>query len=357
MANNTKQLDEQAINIKDQSLNASVRSSEPSEPEGSAAPAPVGPAQTANIVRELYQSSRIKRLWYLYNLYITVIPFAGFLLAVVMVCRDGIGHVELVTLVLMYTLCQMGIEVGYHRLFTHRSFQAHPAVAGFLAICGSMSGQGRVIYWTALHRHHHAFSDKEGDIHSPQLAGTGLNARISGLWHGHVGWLFNHTVPNANFYCRDLVSDPVLRTINRFEFVWLALGLLIPTLIGASMTGTTLGAFQGFLWGGPVRMFLCNNFTYSVNSLCHVFGQRPFYTRDFSTNNFWLAVPTFGQAWHNNHHAFPHSAIMGLEWWQIDPGTWVVRLLQMLGLASDVHEPTPEMIQAKQRARQELQIQ
>jgi len=308
-----------------------------------------GPPQPVTMARELYQSEYMKKMLYNHAMVVVVAPFIGLVAALLLAARDGIGIVEISTFVVMYTLIMIGGEVGYHRHFTHRSFQAKPLLRGALAILGCMTAQGPVIYWAAVHRCHHAHSDKPGDIHSPNLSGKPVLGTLRGLWHAHVGWMFNHAIPNSNFYSHDLVSDPMIRKINQLYYTWVAAGLAIPALVVWSLSGTLLGAFKGFLWGGLVRMFFLNHFTWSVNSICHIFGMRPFDTHEDSTNNFWLWLPTFGQSWHNNHHAFPYSAVMGLKWWQLDPGTWFLRLFEKLGLVWDIRVPAPETIAKKER--------
>jgi len=298
--------------------------------------------------RELFQSDYMKRLLHYHSLAVVTIPAVGFLAALVLAATDGVGMPEIVALVVGYTFTFIGVEVGYHRYFAHKSFQAKPVLRLSLAILGSMAAQGPIIYWSSVHRHHHAYSDREGDIHSPSLAGKGLLSSIKGLIHAHMGWMFDHQIPNAGFYVRDLLQDKMICRVNRHYYGCILAGLLIPALAGWAATGTAIGAFKVFLWGGLVRLFLVDHFTWSVNSICHFFGSRRFATRDDSKNNIWLAIPTFGQSWHNNHHAFPWSAKVGLRWSEIDLGTLTIRIFQILGLASQVKAPTAAMVQDKQ---------
>jgi len=251
----------------------------------------------------------------------------------------------------MYGITGAGIAVGFHRYLTHKSFEAKPAVRATLVVLGSMAAQGPVIYWSAVHRYHHAHSDQEDDIHSPNFPEKRFYGCVKAIWHAHAGWMLKHNMPNPSRYVRDLLSDPLIKFVNDWYYFWILLGLAIPTLLGWFLSGTPYGAFKGFLWGGLVRTFVVHHCTWSVNSLCHVFGDRPFYTTDHSRNNFWLSLPTLGESWHNNHHAFPYSAKMGLTWKQLDPGSWLIRCLEIAGLAWGVKEPSPEAIALKRLER------
>lgn len=268
-----------------------------------------------------------------------IIPVLGFIAAIVSIGSWGISIWEASLMVVMFTLLMIGIEVGVHRYFAHKSFETKPVIRATLAILGSMGGQGPIIYWVANHRLHHGYSDKQQDPHSPRR----------GIWHAHVGWLFDHETPNSAYFAGDLLRDPTLFKLNRLYPLWLILGSAIPTLIGWGLTGTWRGALGGLLWGGLVPIFLVQNAMFSINSICHKFGRQPFNTHDESRNNVWLALPTFGQSWHNNHHAFPSSARTGLFRWQVDPGGWVIGILKSLGLAWNVKIPTKEMIKGKMK--------
>jgi stearoyl-CoA desaturase (Delta-9 desaturase) len=275
---------------------------------------------------------------------VVVAPFACCLVAAVMLWNDGIGALDLALLAGMYLLTHLGIGVGYHRLVSHRSFETVRPVRVLLAILGSMAAQGPVIFWASTHRRHHAYSDRVGDPHSPNLHGSGIGDLLRGLWHAHTGWLFVHEVTDWARYTPELVRDRAMMAINRTYFVWIALGLLLPAAIAWAVTGTAIGAAKGFLWGGAVRTFLVHHTTWSVNSLTHVVGARPFRSRDRSRNNAVIAWLTLGDGWHNNHHAFPFSALHGLEWWQLDVNGIVIRCLARLGLAWNVQVPTARML-------------
>ncbi|MEG5135847.1 MULTISPECIES: acyl-CoA desaturase [unclassified Microcoleus] len=279
----------------------------------------------------------------------TLIPLIGTVVAVASLWVSNITTVAVVLLVSMYALTTIGIEVGFHRYFSHSAFKANPAVRVMLAIFGSMAAQGPVIYWVSNHHRHHQYTDRPGDPHSPHLHAEKKFARLRGLWYAHLGWIFESEMSNPSLYTKDLMRDPTIAKINQFYLLWIILGLAIPAVIAGLATQTWIGAMQGFLWGGLARIFLCNQITYCVNSISHVYGNRPFESNDCSANNVWLALPTAGSTWHNNHHAFPYTAINSFEWWQIDLGGWVIRILEFCGLVSDVRMPTPEAIAAKKK--------
>ncbi|WP_200892398.1 acyl-CoA desaturase [Aliterella atlantica] len=286
---------------------------------------------------------------YLQNIYrrvalVTVtIPCLGVVAAIELLWNLGIGAVEIGLLLGMYAVTTFGVEVGFHRHFSHHAFQTTTSIKVILAILGAMAAQGGVVYWVAHHRRHHQYADVPGDPHSPHLHENSLR----GLWHAHLGWTLNGEVTNSMVFARDLLRDPVIAKVNQLQQVWVILGLAIPTIIGGLLTMTWMGAFEGLIWGGLVRIFLAHQVINSTNSICHLYGSRPFDSSDRSANNLWLAIPSWGQSWHNNHHAFPNSAVVGLDWWQIDLGGWVIRLLEKSGLAWNVKVPTASLIEAK----------
>jgi stearoyl-CoA desaturase (Delta-9 desaturase) len=256
---------------------------------------------------------------------------------------------DLVVLAITYTLAGLGITVGYHRLFTHRSFKTTRSVRALLAVFGAMAVEGPLLEWVATHRKHHRFSDHEGDPHSPHLdPAPGWRGALRGLGHAHMGWMFRgKDMANPARYAKDLLGDRQLRFISRAFPLWAIAGLAIPFGLGVALTGTVVGGLTGLLWGGLVRVFLLHHATFSINSLCHYFGRRPFPTDDESRNLAWLAPLAFGEAWHNNHHAFPTSARHGLSRWQVDPGAWLIAALERCHLAWGVIRITPERQQAK----------
>lgn len=256
---------------------------------------------------------------------------------------------DLVILAVTYTATGLGISVGYHRLFTHRSFKTTRGVRIALAVLGSAAVQGSVIEWAATHRKHHRFSDQPGDPHSPNVNhAEGWPGTLKGLVHAHVGWMFRgKDMANPARYAKDLLADRDLRFISRAFPLWVVAGLALPFGLGVVLTNSIVGGLTGLLWGGAVRIFLLHHATFSVNSLCHSFGRRPFVTGDESRNLSWLAPLTFGEAWHNGHHAFPTSARHGLRPHQLDPSAGLIGLFERTGLAWDVVRIGPKRIQSK----------
>jgi stearoyl-CoA desaturase (Delta-9 desaturase) len=277
-----------------------------------------------------------------------VLPFAGLVVAIVLLWDRFVGPMELSLLFGFYVVTFIGISVGFHRLFTHRAFETTPVVRYALAVFGSMAVEGSLIKWVADHRQHHTFADAEGDPHSPHGNGTGVAAALKGLWHAHMGWLFS-TAGRANRerFAPDLMADPGLRLLDRAEGPLLLASVALPFGLGYALTGTLRGALLGMLWGGLVRIFVCHHVTFSINSICHYFGRRRFATDEQSGNVFWLAIASFGESWHHNHHAFPTSAFHGLRRREIDLGGLVIRAMERLGLAWNVVRISPERQAAK----------
>ena len=266
-----------------------------------------------------------------------VLPLIGSVVAGCLLFWVPLTWVEITLFLGMGLLSMVGITVGYHRLFTHRAFKALPGIRASLAIMGSMAGQGPLLSWVAIHRRHHECSDKEGDPHSPVVGATRYKGnQLRGFLFAHMGWTIGHALPLPKFYCADLLKDSFMTRIGRWYFLWIGLGLLIPLSLGGVAHSSGMGALLGFLWGGPVRMFVFGQCILSVNSVCHVFGSRPFLTSDESRNNWLVAIPTLGEGWHNNHHAYPSSAYLGLRWWQIDVGAYCIDLLKHLGMAWEI---------------------
>jgi stearoyl-CoA desaturase (Delta-9 desaturase) len=271
------------------------------------------------------------------NLLAVVLPFVATIAAIALLWNQAVGWTALAILFAMYLLAALGITVGYHRLLTHRAFDTSPTFRYTLAILGSMAVQGSVIAWVADHRKHHAFSDDDGDPHSPHGHGPGVSGVLHGLWHAHVGWLLDgHGRADWNRYAPELMEDPTMKRINRAFPLFVGLGLAIPFAAGWLLTGTLAGALAGLLWGGFVRVFFGHHVTWSINSICHFMGTRRFVTDDESRNVFWLSVLSLGESWHHNHHAFPRSAHHGLRWWEIDLSGAVINGLERVGLAHNV---------------------
>ncbi len=273
------------------------------------------------------------------NLLAVIVPFLALGAAVVSVWGWGITWVELSMLLGMYLLTALGITVGFHRLFTHRSFETNRVVQFILAVFGSMAVEGPLLQWVAVHRRHHQHSDHSGDPHSPHLEDRGFWGLVRGAWHAHLGWIFSPDPPDLAHYVKDLRQSRLLRMASDLFPVWVAVGLLIPTAVGALLTWSWQGALCGLIWGGLARIFLVHHVTWSINSVCHLWGRRPFRTGDQSRNNVVFGILGLGEGWHNNHHAFPTSARHGLRWWQIDISFEVIRLLALLRLAWNMRLP------------------
>ena len=278
------------------------------------------------------------------NLGAVVLPFVATLAAIALLWNRLVSAQDLEIAAVMYLLTAIGITVGFHRLLTHRSFQTSKPAEYAFAVLGSMAVQGPAISWVADHRKHHAHTDEEGDPHSPHVGHDGgVRGVLTGLWHAHSGWLMS-TQGRADWkrYAADLYEDRGMRAISR-QFVPLVLAsLAVPALAGYAVSGTLAGAATGLLWGGLVRIFFVHHVTWSVNSVCHYFGTRRFDTDDRSTNVFWLALPSLGESWHHNHHAFPRSAVHGLRRWEIDPSALIIGAMEKLGLAWNVVRISPE---------------
>ncbi|MCE9553199.1 MAG: acyl-CoA desaturase [Planctomycetes bacterium] len=281
------------------------------------------------------------------NLVAVVAPFVGLGVAIALLWGWGFSWVHLGLMVGMYLVSIFGVTIGYHRYFTHRSFQTNRIMRIILAITGSMAVEGPVVKWVAIHRRHHQTSDHDGDPHSPHLHGEGLIGLLKGLWHAHMGWLFKPDAPNLMRSVRDLLDDRAILWVDRLFFVWVALGLLLPAGLGWAITLSWQGAILGFIWGGLVRMFFVHHATFSINSICHIWGSRPFRSDDHSTNNLVFGIVGMGEGWHNNHHAFPTSARHGLRWWEVDPSWWMIRLMQLCRLAWNVRVPSKAAMMAK----------
>ena len=272
------------------------------------------------------------------NLAAVVLPLAATIAAIALLWNSLVSTSDIAIAACMYLLTAIGITVGFHRLLTHRSFQTSKPVEYLFAILGSMAVQGPVISWVADHRKHHAHTDEDGDPHSPHVGHAGgVRGVLSGLWHAHTGWLLS-TQGRADWkrYAADLDEDRGMRALSRHFVLLVIASLAIPALAGYLVSGTAAGAATGLLWGGLVRIFLVHHVTWSVNSVCHFLGTRRFDTDDHSTNVFWLALPSLGESWHHNHHAFPRSAKHGLKRWELDPSAAIITTLERIGLARNV---------------------
>jgi stearoyl-CoA desaturase (delta-9 desaturase) len=269
---------------------------------------------------------------------VSVVPFLALGVVCWQVWAELLHWSDIAVFGILYVLTGLGVTVGFHRLFTHRSFATKRWMRGVLAVLGSAAIEGPVISWVADHRKHHAFADQPGDPHSPHVDhGDGWRGALRGLAHAHMGWLFLHTQRGARKrYAPDLIADPVVSFVDRTFLVWALGGLGAAFGLGWLIGGTLTAALTGLLWGGAVRLLVLHHVTFSINSLCHFFGRRRFDTGDESRNLAWLSLLSFGEAWHNNHHAFPTSAAHGMRWYEIDTSSLVIRGMERVGLAWDV---------------------
>lgn len=287
----------------------------------------------------------------LINLAAVIVPFAGLIAAIILLWGVALNWTVLLVFFVMYLATGLGVTVGYHRYFTHKSFKTPRPVQFVLGVLGSMAVEGPVLEWVATHRQHHQHSDHDHDPHSPHGHGESVMGVLRGIWHAHVGWMFLPSSKDHRHYVMDLRRDKLVRFVSRTFPYWVLLGLLIPAGLGFAFTGTWTGALLGFIWGGLVRIFLIHHVTWSVNSICHIWGAKPFRTKDESRDNVIVGVLALGEGWHNGHHAFPTSARHGLSWWKLDVSYLVIRAMGLVGLASDIRVPNAERLETKQRPR------
>jgi stearoyl-CoA desaturase (delta-9 desaturase) len=283
------------------------------------------------------------------NLIAIVLPFVGLLTAIVLMWGWGFDWLHLGLLLGMYCITGLGITVGFHRLFTHRAFEAARPIRLALGVLGCMAVQGPILRWVATHRRHHQYSDERHDPHSPNMHGRGFVGLVKGMWHAHMGWMFKPDSPNLFDYVNDLVKDRLVRRVSTLFPLWVVVGLAIPTALGGLIAQSWTGALLGFIWGGLVRVFFVHHVTWSINSVCHIWGTRPFRSQDESRNNPIFGILGWGEGWHNNHHAFPTSARHGLRWWELDLSYGVIRALAALGLAWNVRTPSADSMALKKQ--------
>lgn len=276
-----------------------------------------------------------------------VAPMICLVVAVPLVWGRGLSALDVGMALVAYLVSGFGLTVGYHRLFTHRSFKAKRGLRIALAVAGSLGVEGSPVQWVANHRRHHAFADREGDPHSPWRFGTDTRALLKGLLHAHIGWMLKRELSNRSRFAPDIAADPDLRLIGRLFGPLTAVSLLAPALVGGLVTGTWTGALTGFFWAGLMRMALLHHVTWSVNSVCHVAGRRPFASRDKATNFWPLALLSFGESWHNSHHADPTGARHGVLPGQLDPSARLIRVFEKLGWAYDVRWPSADRLSAR----------
>ena len=274
-----------------------------------------------------------------------IIPVVALVVAVALTWGWGLSLLDVVIATIAYFGTGLGVTVGFHRHFTHKSFKATRPLKVALAVTGSLAFQGSIVSWVADHRRHHAFSDKEGDPHSPWLFGTGPLAIARGFWHAHMGWLFDRDKTNARRFAPDLLADRDVAAVDRQFVLLTAVSLGVPALLGGLLSWSWWGALTAFLWGGLVRVGLLHHVTWSINSICHMAGRRPFGTRDRSANVWWLAVLSFGESWHNLHHADPTCARHGVKRGQIDMSARLIWLFEKFGWVHSVRWPTPQRLE------------
>jgi stearoyl-CoA desaturase (delta-9 desaturase) len=292
------------------------------------------------------QTSRINQA---VTLIAVVVPPLGLVLAMGLLWGIGFHWIDLALFGGLYVVCAFGTTIGFHRLFTHKGFEARAPVKAVLAILGCMTMQGPVTQWVTDHRKHHAFSDQPGDPHSPHAGyGDGAWGAARGFVHAHVGWMFSNLgMEQGRDYGRDLYEDRIVRTIDRLYLVWVVLTLGIPFAIGYAVGGTWAAGVEGLVWGGLIRLAAYQHATFSVNSICHMFGRQDYRSRDEARNNWVVALLVFGEGWHNNHHAFPVSARHGLERWQLDVSWWVIRAMEKLRLVRNVKVPNAAQLERR----------
>ena len=274
---------------------------------------------------------------------IVVVPTVALVLSVVVLWGHGIGLRDVAIAAVLYALMGHGIAVGFHRLFAHRSFRAVRPLKIALAVAGSMAFEGDPIGWVADHRRHHAYTDRPGDPHSPHTSGhPGLGGQLRGLWHAHTGWLFTHSPTDPKRYAAYLLGDRDLVVIDRLFPLWCAVSLAVPFGLGWLLGGSVWAGLTTLLWAGLVRVCVLHHVTWSVNSVCHTMGRRPYATKDRSTNVAVLSVVSFGESWHNAHHAFPTSSRVGLRPHQPDSAASLIDLFERLGWADQVRRADPD---------------
>ncbi|SDJ67334.1 stearoyl-CoA desaturase (delta-9 desaturase) [Actinopolyspora mzabensis] len=273
-----------------------------------------------------------------------IVPLLALVAAVPFAWGWGLGAVDISLAIFFYALSGLGVTVGFHRLFTHRSFKTNRAVQVLLAISGMSAVQGPVINWVADHRRHHAYSDREGDPHSPWRFGSSAAALAKGFWHAHMGWLFERDVTNVDRFAPDLLKDRVLERINRLFPLWTVASFVLPAVLGGLITWSWWGALTAFFWAGLVRVSVLHHITWSVNSICHMIGERPFKSRDKAANFWPLALISFGESWHNSHHADPTCARHGVLKGQLDISARLIWMLEKLGWAWKVRWPNEQRL-------------
>jgi stearoyl-CoA desaturase (Delta-9 desaturase) len=285
---------------------------------------------------------------------VIIAPVIGTMIALWLAVANGVATTSLAASAIGYGITILGITLAYHRYFCHGAFKTSPAMQVAFVIAGSMALQGSLLYWVSTHRRHHQFADAVGDPHSPNVTEHGPLGPWSGVWHAHIGWMFAREMTNAIRYAPDIVRDPFVFRVQQLYPLWAALGILLPTAVLGLIGRSWYSALEAFLWVGSVRVFLAHNATWSVGSISHRYGRRPFATGDQSTNNMLAAVIAFGEGLQNNHHAFPTAAHHAFHWWEPDLTGWLISALDHVGLIWDVKHPTAQALAARRRAKSSI---
>jgi stearoyl-CoA desaturase (Delta-9 desaturase) len=299
----------------------------------------IGISQPPRQGRAVFSSPAFHRIQLRHFMLFDVLPAIGTVAAFASLPWLPLHATDIVLFFAFWLATGLGLTVGYHRYFSHRAFAASRPVANLLLVLGLMAARGPMISWVAMHRRHHELSDRDGDMHSPNLYGDTISGRFRGWLHAHLTWMIRHDYPNVARYVPDLLRDRDLMRWNRSYYICVILGLVLPALIGGLVQWNWQGAVTGFLWAGVVRIFVVEQTMSVINSFCHLIGTQDFARDDRSRNNVWLGFLTWGESHHNNHHAFANSAAFGLKWFELDPGFWCIRCLQAVGLAWDVKLP------------------
>ena len=331
------------------STDETAESANATEPAPTTAEAPVATAEDVASLGTQGADHQSRKEQVALALFI-VIPFLAIAAAVPMAWGGWLGWTDVAIAVFMYAITGHGITIGFHRFFTHKSFKPNRPLKVALAIAGSMAIQGPVVRWVADHRKHHKFSDRDGDPHSPWRYGQTVPALAKGFMHAHMMWLFDPEQTPQRKYAPDLLKDRDIVKVSRAFPLWVAVSLLAPAVLGGLLTWSWAGALTAFFWGSLVRVGLLHHVTWSINSICHTVGERPFKSRDMSGNVWWLAIPSMGESWHNLHHADPTCARHGVLKGQIDTSARIIWALQKLGWIHDVRWPVQERLDKKRVA-------
>jgi stearoyl-CoA desaturase (delta-9 desaturase) len=314
---------------------------EQSSPVAATAAARPAAKRDRRVMRSPYLHKMQRRHFLLFD----ILPLLGTIAAVALLWVRPLTAADVALFAVFWALTGFSVSVGFHRLFTHRAFKTTTPIRIALVAFGCMAARSTMITWTSQHRRHHELADHDGDVHSPNLFGQTTWQRLRGLWYSHFTWMLKHDYANVVHYCPDLLADRPVIKADRMYYRWIAVGMIVPAAIGGAVSHSWLGALSGFLWGGVVRLFVVAQQVSALNSLTHMFGTRPFKMKDnHSHNNVLFGLITWGEGWHNNHHAIPESANFSFHWYQLDPGFAVIKALELVGLAWDVKQPSAARI-------------